>query len=98
MILVASTFQRYEESGVGYKSRIASNHFNVWIERPLHGQFMSEASDYVCGKYQWSWLHSGNFTKEMESLIFAAQEQAISTNTIRAHIYSLSCSPKCRFR
>jgi len=50
----------------------------------------------VCVKFQWSWLHSGNFTKETESLIFAAQEQTLSTNAIRSHIYSLSCSPKCR--
>jgi len=32
----------------------------------------------------------------LESLICAAQEQALSTNAIKAQIYNLPCSPKCR--
>jgi len=59
-------------------------------EKSLRGQFIRETAENVCAKFQWSWLHSGNFTKETESLIFAAQEQALSTNAIRSHIYSLS--------
>ena len=41
-------------------------------------------------------MRKGNFTKELEGLICAAQEQALSTNAIKAHIYNLPCSPKCR--
>ena len=32
----------------------------------------------------------------MGSLVFAAQEQALSTNSIKTHIYKMPCSPKCR--
>jgi len=42
------------------------------------------------------WLQKGNFTKELEGLVFAAQEQALSTNSIKVHLYKLPCSPKCR--
>ena len=45
---------------------------------------------------QWTWLRKGNFTKELQGLICAAREQALSTNAIKAHIYNLPCSLKCR--
>ena len=32
----------------------------------------------------------------MEGLVFAAQEQALSTDSIKAHIYKMPCSFKCR--
>ena len=32
----------------------------------------------------------------MEGLLFAAQEQALSTNAIKAHIYHSQCSARCR--
>ena len=32
----------------------------------------------------------------MEGLVFAAQEQALSINSIKAHIYKMPCSCKCR--
>ena len=32
----------------------------------------------------------------MEGLVCAAQGHALSTNAIKAHIYNLPCSPKCR--
>ena len=32
----------------------------------------------------------------MEGIIFAAQEQVLSTNAIKAHIYKMLCSPRCR--
>jgi len=41
-------------------------------------------------------LQKGNFTKEMEGLVFAAQEQALSINSIKAQIYKMPCSPKRR--
>ena len=32
----------------------------------------------------------------MEGIVFVAQEQALSTNSIKDHIYKMPCSPKCR--
>jgi len=45
---------------------------------------------------QWLWLRFSNFSKEMEGIIFAPQEQALSTNAIKANIYKMPCSAKCR--
>ena len=61
-------------------------HLDSLRDKPLHGQFLREISDKVCIKSQWMWLQKGNFTKELEGHVFAAQEQALSTNSIKAHI------------
>jgi len=68
----------------------------TWKSKPLHGQFLLETEDHVCVKIQWSWLRFGNVSKEMEGLLFAAQEQALSTNAIKAHIYHSQCSARCQ--
>ena len=73
-----------------------TGHFASLRDKPLHGQFLREITDKICVKSQWLWLWKGNFTKEMEGFVFAAQEQALSTNSIKAHIYKMPCSPKCR--
>jgi len=49
----------------------------------------------ICVKSQWLWLRFSDFTKGMEGIIFAALEQALSTNAIKAHIYKISCCAKC---
>ena len=95
MSSVARTYQKYEKWGKEYKYRMTADHVNTWREKPLHGQFIWETAENVCGKFQWSWVHSGNCTKE-KGLIIAAQEQVLFTYAIRSHIYSLPCSPKCR--
>jgi len=53
----------------------------------------SEIEKQSCAKFQWSWLL---FNKEMEGFTFAAQEQAVSTNAIKAHIYHSQISARCR--
>jgi len=65
-------------------------------DKPLYGQILWEITDKICIKSQWLWLRKGNFTKVMGGLVFAAQEQALSTNSIKTHIYKMPCSPKCR--
>jgi len=54
-----------------------------------------QVSDLICLKTQWLWLKFGKFTKELEGLIFAAQEQAISTNVMKSRIYRLPSPPNC---
>ena len=65
-------------------------------KQPLHGQFLRDISSQISVKHQWLWLRFSNFSKEMEGTIFAAQEQALSTNAIKANIYKMPCSAKCR--
>ena len=47
--------------------------------------------------YQWKWLQHGGISKEVEAFLFAAQEQALPTNTIKNKIYGQTdISPLCR--
>ena len=52
-------------------------------QKKLHRQFFNQIEE-VAGEDKWSWLREGSIKKETESLIMAAQEQAIRTNTIKA--------------
>ena len=87
MRLVATTLPGYDESAEDYKHRTANDHYIAWHEKPLHGHFLRQVSDLICSKTQWLWLKFGKFTKELEGLIFAAQEQALSTNVMESRIY-----------
>ena len=44
----------------------------------------------------WTWLKKGEFKKETEGLLTAAQEQALRTNAIRAKIEKQVVNSKCR--
>ena len=60
----------------------------------LHGQFGRDTDDKKSGK-SWHWLRRGNLKREAESLLSAAQEQALNTNSIRK-FYHKDISNKCR--
>ena len=66
-----------------------------WKEKALHGQFLRQTDD-VAGDSRWLWLKQGSLKRETESLILAAQEQAISTNAIKAYIDKSQEQSKCR--
>ena len=51
----------------------------------LHGQFVRQTKE-VGNQDRWQWLRNGTLKRETESLIFAAQEQAIRTNVIKGKI------------
>ena len=44
----------------------------------------------------WTWLRKGNFKRETESLLIAAQNNAIRTNHIKARIDKTQQNSKCR--
>ena len=44
----------------------------------------------------WTWLRKGNFKRETESLLMAAQNSAIRTNLIKARIDKTQQNSKCR--
>ena len=44
----------------------------------------------------WTWLRKGNFKRETESLLIAAQDNAIRTNHIKARIDKTQQNSKCR--
>ena len=56
-----------------------------WEEKQLHEHFKRLISD-ISHKKTWTWLRNGNLYRETESLLRAAQNDAISTNHIKARI------------
>ena len=66
-----------------------------WEEKMLHGQFVRQTKE-VGNQDRWQWLRNGTLKRETESLIFAAQEQAIRTNVIKGKIDKSQEQTKCR--
>ena len=90
-------FPATQESVQQYKARTSSELYNRWIDKVLHGQFLRDAVSLVDSNYQWKWLQHGGISKEVEAFLFAAQEQALPTNTIKNKIYGQTdISPLCR--
>jgi len=63
------------------------------VAKALHGQFSRETATHVDNKWQWVWLKSS--APEVEGYIFAAQEQAITTNVMNNKIFKFPVSPLC---
>ena len=66
-----------------YNTRIEQEKMDQLRSTKLHGQF------------ERHWLRNGNLKRETESLLAAAQEQALNTNSVRK-IYHKDVSNKCR--
>lgn len=63
----------------------------------MHGQYGREMGrEYIDRPTTFNWLNSGRIKGETESLIFSAQDQAISTNYIKNKIMGQNINPKCR--
>ena len=64
-------------------------------QQRLHGQIYKQTEE-VAGEEKWLWLRDGSIKRETESLIIAAQEQAIRTNAIKVKIDKTQAETKCR--
>ena len=56
-----------------------------WKRKQLYGRFKRLINNISHDK-TWTWLRNGNFMRETESLLLAAQNNAIRTNQIKARI------------
>ena len=56
-----------------------------WKEKQLYEHFKRQIGE-VAHEQTWTWLRKGNLKRETESLIIAAQNNAIRTNYIKAKI------------
>ena len=63
-------------------------------EGKLEGHFVEKTRN-VAHKFSGKWIRNG-FLKETEGMLFAAQEEALRTNSIKAKINKQPVSPKCR--
>ena len=69
--------------------------YEAWSEKVMHGQFERQTKE-IRSEESWLWLQRGTLKRETESLITAAQEQALRTNYRRAKIEKDGTSPLCR--
>ena len=83
------------ESVKEFKERRRNEQSNVLKQKKLHEQFFNQTED-VAGDEKWLWLRDRSIKRETESLIMAAQEQPIRTNTIKAKIDKTQAKSKCR--
>ena len=84
------------ETKESYKLRVERETLTAIEDKPLHGQFERDTKDCKNKDLSWMWLANGDMKRETESLIIAAQDQALSTNSIKKSIYKLDVSEKCR--
>ena len=86
--------ERVEEKET-YKKRVEQEKREVLINKPLHGQFERDTKELKVDE-SWNWLKNGFLKRETESLLVAAQEQALNTNSVKHSIYGMDISNKCR--
>ena len=66
-----------------------------WEEKQLYGHFKRLIND-ISHEKTWTWLRKENFKRETESLLKAAQNNAIRTNQIKGIIDKTQQNSKCR--
>ena len=66
-----------------------------WEKKQLYGHFKRLINN-VSHQKTWTWLRKGNLKRETESLLIAAQDNAIKTNHIKARIDKTQQNSKCR--
>ena len=69
-----------------------------WSNKPVHGRFLQQLEEGGCSlDGTWSWLTQQSLPRNTEAVIFAAQDQALPTNWLRAVIERVpDSSPLCR--
>ena len=87
--------EREIEGKEAYDRRIENEKLESVSSMKLHGQF-EEKTKELKSEESWTWLRKGMLKRETESLIMAAQEQALNTNSIKRNIYKLDVPDKCR--
>ena len=66
-----------------------------WEGKQLYGRFKQLINNISHDKIL-TWLKKGNFERETESLLIAAQDSTIRTNHIKARIDKTQQNSKCR--
>ena len=76
-------------------SRMTITRKQKWEGKQLYGCFKQLINNISHDK-TWTWLRKGNFKRETESLLIAAQNNAIRTNQIKARIDKTQQNSKFR--
>ena len=76
-------------------NRITKTRKQKWEGKQLHRSFQRLINN-ISNDKTWTWLRKGNFKREKESLLMAAQNSAIRTNHIKAGTDKTQLNSKCR--
>ena len=76
-------------------NRMTMTRKQKWAGKRLYGRFKRLINNISHDK-TWTWLRKGNFKRETESLLIAAQDSAIRTNHIKERIDKTQQNSKCR--
>jgi len=71
------------ESGVEYKERVHRERDLRVVNKEMHGKFFREVCAFASPR-MFEWVKSGYVNKSTEGFLFAAQEQALATNWLKA--------------
>ena len=74
--------------------RMATTMKQNWEGKQFYGRFKRLIN--ISHQKTWTWLRKGNLNRETESLLIAAQDNAIRTNHINARIDKTQQNSKCR--
>ena len=66
-----------------------------WQEKQIYGRFKRLINN-ISHEKTWKWLRKGNFKRETESFLIAAQNNAVRTNHIKARIDKTQQNSKWR--
>ena len=76
-------------------NRMTKTRKQKWERKQLYGQFKRQINN-ISHEKSWTWQRKGNFKGETESLLIAAQNNAVRTNHIKARIDKTQQKSKCR--
>ena len=75
--------------------RMTTTRKQKWEGKQLYGHFKRLINN-ISHQKTWTWLRKGNLKRETESLLIAAQNNAIRSNHIKARIDKTQQNSKCR--
>ena len=78
-----------------YRNHQKRTRLQEWTEKPMNGQFIRQTQEDATPE-TWIWIKRGSLKRETESLIVAAQDQALRTNYRKAKIEKSTTDSKCR--
>ena len=83
------------DTGNTIDERTAITREQKWEEKQLYGRFKRLINN-ISHQKTWTWLRKGNFKKETESQLIAAQNNTIWTNHVKARIDKTQQNSKCK--
>ena len=84
-----------EEDRSEYRCQQKKSRLDSWTNKPMNGQHLRQTKEDMA-KESWQWLKRGSLKRQTESLIIAAQDQALRTNYRKATIEKTTTCSKCR--